>query len=254
MARRAGTRRDGSGRAEEAARTTRRWFEFVSTRYRSSGSICPRPSFCVAPSPSTTRSLHRARYLDSPASFSVALYRSRFFFVPRFVPDTRRADPLHYPLSLSLSSLPRASSSRDSRIGSRSTSLWLFPSFYLSRSIYPPSSGAREHRVSIRLRSALRICFLAPVLSFSLLPPALRRARFSRSFFRCSTASRSSLRSIAMRETGRARGGEARAEEEKEDEEEEEGEGEGGGGGGGGGEFTFHREALGGIGISEDRG
>ncbi|KAL0110029.1 hypothetical protein PUN28_013569 [Cardiocondyla obscurior] len=26
--------------------TTRRWFEFVSTRYRSSGSICPRPSFC----------------------------------------------------------------------------------------------------------------------------------------------------------------------------------------------------------------
>lgn len=103
MARRAGTRRDGSGRAEEAARTTRRWFEFVSTRYRSSGSICPRPSFCVAPSPSTTRSLRRARYLDSPASFSVALYRSRFFFVPRFVPDTRRADPLHYPLSLSVS-------------------------------------------------------------------------------------------------------------------------------------------------------
>lgn len=93
-------RRDGSGRAEEAAMTTRRWFEFVSTRYRSSGSICPRPSFCVSPSPSPTcfLSLRRARYLDSPASFSVALCRSRFFFVPRFVPDTRRADPLHYPL------------------------------------------------------------------------------------------------------------------------------------------------------------
>lgn len=86
--------------------TTRRWFEFVSTRYRSSGSICPRPSFCVSPSPSPTcfLSLRRARYLDSPASFSVALCRSRFFFVPRFVPDTRRADPLHYPLP----SLPRA--------------------------------------------------------------------------------------------------------------------------------------------------
>lgn len=152
--------------------TTRRWFEFVSTRYRSSGSICPRPSFCVSPSPSPSRALRRARYLDSPASFSVALYRSRFFFVPRFVPDTRRADPLHYPLP----SLPRASSSRDSRIGSRSTSLRLFPSPYLSRSIYLPSSGVREHRVSIRLRSALRICFLAPVLSFSLPHPVLLRA------------------------------------------------------------------------------
>lgn len=86
--------------------TTRRWFEFVSTRYRSSGSICPRPSFCVSPSPSPTRSLRRARYLDSPASFSVALYRSRFFFVPRFVPDTRRADPLHYPPLSSLTPVP----------------------------------------------------------------------------------------------------------------------------------------------------
>lgn len=171
--------------------TTRRWFEFVSTRYRSSGSICPRPSFCVSPSPSPTRSLRRARYLDSPASFSVALYCSRFFFVPRFVPDTRRADP---PPSLTPPYPPVASSSRDSRIGSRSTSLRLFPSLYLFRSIYPPSSGAREHRVSIRLRSALRICFLAPVLSFSLSLLALLRAHFSRSFFRCSTASRSSLR------------------------------------------------------------
>jgi len=170
--------------------TTRRWFEFVSTRYRSSGSIYPRPSFCVSPSPSPTCFLRRARYLDSPASFSVAPCRNRFFFVPRFVPDTRRADPLQYPLS----SLPRASSSRDSRIGSRSTSLRLFPSPYLSRSIYSPSSGAREHRVSIRLRSALRICFLAPVLSFFLSLPALLRACFSRSFFRRSTASRSSLR------------------------------------------------------------
>lgn len=101
-----GTEGDGSGRAEEAAMTTRRWFEFVSTRYRSSGSICPRPSFCVSPSPSPTCSLRRARYLDSPASFSVAPYRSRFFFVPRFVPDTRRADPLYYPLS-SLPPVPR---------------------------------------------------------------------------------------------------------------------------------------------------
>lgn len=97
-----GRRAGGSGRAEEAAMTTRRWFEFVSTRYRSSGSICPRPSFCVSPSPSPTRSLRRARYLDSPASFSVAPHRSRFFFVPRFVPDTRRADPLHHPPPLPL--------------------------------------------------------------------------------------------------------------------------------------------------------
>lgn len=184
-----GRRAGGSGRAEEAAMTTRRWFEFVSTRYRSSGSICPRPSFCVSPSPSPTRSLRRARYLDSPASFSVAPHRSRFFFVPRFVPDTRRADPLSLPVprplataaSVHLLYVPPAVS--------------LALSLSLSRSIYPPSSGAREHRVSIRLRSALRIYFLAPVLSFSLsLPAAPPRARSSRSFFRCSTASRSSLR------------------------------------------------------------
>lgn len=228
MARRAGTRRDGSGRAEEAARTTRRWFEFEHA--------LPLFGFYLP----TSLVLRRAISFYDPFSLSVALVISiRPLLSPSLYTAAASSSSLasfltlgerilSTILSLSLSSLPRASSSRDSRIGSRSTSLWLFPSFYLSRSIYPPSSGAREHRVSIRLRSALRICFLAPVLSFSLLPPALRRARFSRSFFRCSTASRSSLRSIAMRETGRARGGEARAEEEKEDEEEE----EGGGGGG----------------------
>lgn len=150
--------------------TTRRWFEFVSTRYRSSGFYLP-TSLGSAYRRLLLRpvSLRRARYLDSPASFSVAPHRSRFFFVPRFVPDTRRADPLYPTLSSFPTPPPGASSSRDSRIGSRSTSLRLFPSSYLSP-IYLSTFLRRTAStgVSIRLRSALRICFLAPVLSFSL--------------------------------------------------------------------------------------
>lgn len=160
------------------------------------------PRFCVSPSPSPTcslflsLSLRRARYLDSAASFSVAPHRSGagFFFVPRFVPDTRRADPLPYPTlpsPSSTTSLSRVSSSRDSRIGSRSTSLRLFPSPYLSRSIYPPSSGARKHR------GINPSPFRAPYLlsrTGSLVLSLSRSRRSSRSFFRRSTTSRSSLR------------------------------------------------------------
>lgn len=63
--RRGGTERDGSGRAEE--------FEFVSTRYRSSGSICPRPSFCVSPSSSLSVALVISiRPLLSPSLYTAA--------------------------------------------------------------------------------------------------------------------------------------------------------------------------------------
>lgn len=172
--------RERESSEEEAAMTTRRWFEFVSTRYHSSGSISTHVpsvlriaiSFSLPSSLSPLHSLSRFRSLLSPSLYTAA----GFFLLPRFVPDTRRAGPLRSlplpsPPTLPFPFLPRnASSSRDSRIGSRSTSLRLFPSLSLSLSFHlsPP------HRVSIHLRPALRICFLAPVLPFSLslfLPP-----------------------------------------------------------------------------------
>lgn len=188
-----GERRDGSGRAEEAAMTTRRWFEFVSTRYRSSGSICPRPSFCVSPSPSPTCSLRRARYLDSPASFSVAPYRSRFFFVPRFVPDTRRADPLYYPLS-SLPPVPLVLSRQPHRF-----TFYVPPAVSLvlslsDLSIHLPPAHASTAYQSVSVPRSVSAFSHRFSRSPSLAPVAPPRARFSRSFFRCSTASRSSLR------------------------------------------------------------
>lgn len=143
--------------------TTRRWFEFVSTRYHSSGSISTHvPSVLFLSLSHPRSSLRRTRYLDSPASFSVALYTAEPASSSSlgFVPDTRRE-------SGPLPSLPlHASSSRDSRIGSRSTSLRLFPS--LSRSIFL----CRTAYQSVSPSRASRICFLAPVLPFLPLAPS----------------------------------------------------------------------------------
>lgn len=163
--------------------TTRRWFEFVSTRYHSSSSIStyPRPSVLriavsLFLSLSHSRSLSVALVISIRPLLSPSLYTAAgFFLVPRFVPDTRRAGPLHsLPLPSLPLLLPNASSSRDSRIGSRSTSLRLFPSLSLFLSDSLSFHLSLPHRVSIHLRPALRICFLAPVLPFSLsllLPP-----------------------------------------------------------------------------------
>lgn len=84
----------------------------MSTRYHSSGSICPRPSFCVSLSlslslsPSFSLSLFYGLVISVALVISIRpvlspsfLCRSRFFSVPRFVPDTQRAGPLRFPLS-----------------------------------------------------------------------------------------------------------------------------------------------------------
>lgn len=236
----------GNGRAEEATRRRRyddeALVEFVSTRYHSSGSICPHPSFCVSSSLSFfsshplsplffSRSLRCIRYLDSLARtlLSPSLHpAAASSFVPRFVPDTRRAGPLHSPLSLTPRALLRPARLVLSRQPHRFTfrvplavslRLTIPCSLLLCRSIYLSPPHTRASRINPSPSRALRISgSLTGFLSLSLsldfplvLSQALLRvvlSRFSRSFFRRGTASRSSLRWIAMRETDRARGGE----------------------------------------------
>lgn len=230
----------GNGRAEEATRRRRYGYddealvEFVSTRYHSSGSICPHPSFCVSSSLSFPLTLCLLSFsLALSVAFVISIRSLARFFLRRSIPQPLLPSSLASFLTLAErvlstrpsrsppapSCAPHASFSRDSRIGSRSASLWLSPfaspspahCFSLVLSTSPHRT--RAHRVSIRLRPARSVSpALSPVFSLSLsLSQALLRvvlSRFSRSFFRRGTASRSSLRWIAMRETDRARGGE----------------------------------------------
>lgn len=179
--------RERESSEEEAAMTTRRWFEFVSTRYHSSGSISTHvPSV-----------LRIAISFSLPSSLSPLHSLSRFarFFLRRSIPQPASSSSLvsfltlgervlSLPLPPSLPSLPfpflprNASSSRDSRIGSRSTSLRLFPSLSLSLSIF-------LHRTAYQSISVPR--------SVSAFSHRFSRSP-SRSFFRHGTASRSSLR------------------------------------------------------------
>lgn len=162
--------------------TTRRWFEFASTRYRSSGSICPRPSFCVSPSlllrpvlsvalvisirPLLSPSLHTTVASSSSlASFLTLGERilSTTLSLPYPVPrPLATAASVHVPPAVSLA-------------------------LSLSRSVYPPSSGARAstayQSVSVpRSVSAFSHRFsrsLSFSLSRSLAPSAPPRALLS---------------------------------------------------------------------------
>lgn len=99
---RVGRQRYSGGGSDDDAR---RWFEFVSTRYHSSGSIWPRPPrvprIVVSLPRASSSALCSRRSLSVELVISIrpllspsAVCRSRFFFVPRSVPDTRRAGPL----------------------------------------------------------------------------------------------------------------------------------------------------------------
>lgn len=148
-------------------------------------------SFSLSPLPWLAFSLRPpcARYLDSSVSFSVALFRKRFF-VPRFVPDTRRTGPLRFPLSLSRPaqrSLATAASVRVLRPSGCFPSLLLPLALSLFSYSFPcltraprinPSPFRATYLLSRRFSRPLFLsrssAFIRAFLPLSLLPPRHR--------------------------------------------------------------------------------